>query len=492
MEDQKIFSLSTILNRVQSVFDNYMSGKNFWIRVEISKLNIDRKGHLYLELVESREGQTLAKCRATIWKRNANLIMEELGDSAMQVLKEGAEILCYCDVVFSPVFGFSINISQIDVAFSLGEVERKKRETLQQLQKLGLLEKNAQLNLPRVLQRIALIGSVGTSGHEDFVNQLHKNEYGFAYAVQFFDTRVQGLDAAKDITNCLKNLPHTAFDVVVILRGGGSKFDLEVFNDFGLAVEIANCPLPVFTGIGHETDSTVADFVAHTYFKTPSAVAAFIVEKTVQYYAEVLTLYKEIRTVYEQKMTRLNHQLDIVSREIKSEVVLKMRKEKNNLQIVSNQLVHDSKRMLSGGKESLKLKQQIVELKPKMVVQKANNKLKEQAQVIALLSSGVLQQKQSVLQLKAKMLKHRSREVIKKEQIKLDSLSSISALLNVENLLKKGLAVVAVDGVYIDDQTNIMTGSTIEIQTAHKIYQIVVSNSKEINRWNNLLTKMPQ
>ncbi|MDR2222813.1 MAG: exodeoxyribonuclease VII large subunit [Flavobacteriaceae bacterium] len=485
MENQKIFSLSTILNRVQTVFDDYMSGKSFWIRVEISKLNLDRKGHIYLELVESKEGFTLAKCRATIWKSNANLIIEELGDSVMQVLKEGSEILCCCEVVFSPIFGFSVNISKIDVAFSLGEVERRKRETLMQLQKQGLIDKNAKLRLPLVLQRIALIGSVGTAGHEDFINQLYTNEYGFSYAIQFFDTRVQGLDAAKELVSSLRSLPYKEFDVVVILRGGGSKFDLEVFNDLKLAVEIANCPLPILTGIGHETDSTVADFVAHTYFKTPSAVAAFIVERMVQYYGGVVACYRDIQYLYKQRITELRHQLTIVSREIKSEAIQQVRNEKSNLQVEANRLVHDVKRILSVAQENLRLKQQVVQLKPKIVSQRATVHLKEQIQVMALLTHGIAQQKQAELEMMSQVLRYQSKQVLKKEYIKLQTLEELPLLLDIENLLKKGLAIVTVDGVPIDEQTTILAGSTLEVQIANKIYQIIVSQGKEISRWNN-------
>lgn len=486
-EERKIFSLSTVLNRVQTVFDDYMSGKFFWIKVELSKVNFDRKGHLYLELIENKGGVTMAKCRGTIWKRNVDTILQALGDAQKDILKDGAEVLCCCEVVFSPVYGFSVNIVDIDLAYSLGEVERKKQATLEQLQKLGLLTQNAKLDLPIVIQRIALIGSVGTSGYQDFVHQLKHNQQQFVYHIHSFDCRVQGESAALEIGSQLQKINKDEFDVVVIIRGGGSKFDLDIFNDFDLASSIANSELCVLTGIGHETDSTVADFVAHSYFKTPSAVAAFIVERTLYYYANITSYYKDIVELCNRKRILSQHQLDITANAIKNKAIASIQIDKNRLQIATTKVLNEVRDRVSKEQHILSLASQVISYQPKVSTRKKQQELEERSRMIALLSKTVVQQQKQYSKANTDILKFYCKSSIKKERLHIEQIQDMLALFDVSTMLKKGFAIVRLNTKTVNEYTDIEEGDVLEIEVYNKVFEITVKNSKEIHKWKNLL-----
>lgn len=191
MPEKRIYSLSEVIGYIKNVIDERLAGKRMWLRAELSNINFHRSGHVYIDLVETAKNQTLAQCRATIWAMQLREIRQELGEDFPNIVKKGAEILCAGEVVFHPVFGLSINITGIDRSFSLGELERKKQESLAKLEAKGLLDLQQERPLPTVIQRIAVVGSPGTSGHADFLKMLKRNEHGFDFRVTDFPCQVQ-------------------------------------------------------------------------------------------------------------------------------------------------------------------------------------------------------------------------------------------------------------------------------------------------------------
>ncbi len=279
---EKIFALSAIGQSIQQMLDQKTGGKAFWIRAEISKVVAARSGHFYLDLVEEVKGRQQAKMRASIWKGTALKIQKDLGGEFEQVLQNGREIVCQAQVTFHPIHGFSLNIQSIDLGSMLGELERRKQATLATLRSEDALNRNKQW--PRALapQRILLIASPDTAGYCDFMAHIEDNEYGYALDVGVLPVAVQGVHAAAQITAAIKKADHiaslTAIDAVVILRGGGSALDLDVFNDLDLCRQIAASTQPVLTGIGHETDLAIADIVAQRNFKTPTDLADGLID----------------------------------------------------------------------------------------------------------------------------------------------------------------------------------------------------------------------
>jgi len=257
--------------------------KTYWIRAEISEISTNYSGHCYLELIEKPENSDTisAKVRATIWSSVNRMLSAYFETVTGQQLEKGLKILIKASVEFSELYGLSINILDIDPTYTIGEQERARREIIKQLEEDGVMEMNSMLELPLVSQRIAVISSQSAAGYGDFIHQLSSNSEGYTFECTLFPSVMQGQKTAESIIKALEAIfeHETEFDAVIIIRGGGSKTDLSWFDNYDLAVNIAQFPLPVISGIGHERDKSIADMVAHTSLKTPTAVAEFLIEQ---------------------------------------------------------------------------------------------------------------------------------------------------------------------------------------------------------------------
>ena len=276
---KKIYTLEEISGSLERMIEQFYGEKLFWIRAEISECRIAPSGHAYLNLIDANEQSVKAEMRAMIWKRALEGIRAELGNEFDPLMKAGTQIVFQAGVQYSKRFGISLNLIKIDLSSVLGDLEKKKQETIQRLRRDGLLTTNKEQNLPLVPQRIAVIGAPDSSGLQDFEKQLTDNEWGIDFRLTIIPVTVQGEKAVSEITEALQNIDPEQFEAVALLRGGGSKIDLDAFNQEQLCRAIANAPLSVLTGIGHETDFSVADMVAHTYLKTPTALAYFFLER---------------------------------------------------------------------------------------------------------------------------------------------------------------------------------------------------------------------
>lgn len=252
---------------------------SYWVVAEIGQMQTNQKGHCYLELVEKEDNQIKAKTRATIWSYTYRNLSTWFHGITGQSLKAGMKILFNATIQYHEVYGFSLNIRDIDAQYTLGERAIKRQEIINQLQEDGIFDMNKELILPTVPQRIAVISSETAAGFGDFMDQLNANEFGYNFDIELFNSTMQGDQAEGSIIASMhqvfEKIDH--FDLLVIIRGGGASLDLDCFDSYDLGTHIAQFPIPVITGIGHERDETIADMVAHTKMKTPTAVAEFII-----------------------------------------------------------------------------------------------------------------------------------------------------------------------------------------------------------------------
>lgn len=273
-------SLSELNNQIKSQLDDAFPAL-LWVKAEISELNNNRTGHCYLELVEVNEHtkEVMARCRAMIWSYTFRMLKPYFETTTGQIFSEGLKVLIQAKVEFHPVYGLSLNIRDIDPSYTMGDMARKRREIILQLEEDGVLDMNKELELPVVPQRIAIVSSPTAAGLQDFQNQLANNAYHIHFYTKLFPAIMQGKDAAASIMIALEQIfqYEDFFDVVVIIRGGGAQIDLASFDDYELAYHITQLPIPVITGIGHDKDETAVDLVAHTKLKTPTAVAEFLI-----------------------------------------------------------------------------------------------------------------------------------------------------------------------------------------------------------------------
>ncbi|MBQ1173750.1 MAG: exodeoxyribonuclease VII large subunit [Alistipes sp.] len=251
-----------------------------WISAEISELKVNRSGHCYLNLVEkgATDGAPRAEARAVIWK-SAYLPMASMFEAATgATLRAGLRVLVRVVVTYHEIYGFSLQIIDIDPRYTLGEIERRRRETIARLQQDGVWDMNRELELPRPTLRIAIVSSDTAAGYQDFMNELGRSTYRFQTTL--FRSLMQGDAAEESIVAALRDIAQREedFDVVAIIRGGGSTSDLALFDSYLIASYVAQFPLPIFSGIGHDKDVSVVDMVAHTSLKTPTAVATKLIE----------------------------------------------------------------------------------------------------------------------------------------------------------------------------------------------------------------------
>ena len=251
----------------------------YWVQAEIAELRVNR--HCYMELVqkESRGGGIVAKARAQVWANRWAFIKPMFEQMTGQTLAAGMQVMLKVEVTFHELYGYSLNVTDIDPSYTLGDIARYRQEILRRLAEEGIETMNKELPLPRLLQRIAVISSASAAGYGDFCNQLNNNQRGLAFRTELFQAVMQGNEVESSVVSALNRIAKQLdeWDVVVIIRGGGATSDLQGFDSLLLAENVAQFPLPIITGIGHERDDTVIDLIAHTRVKTPTAAAEFLI-----------------------------------------------------------------------------------------------------------------------------------------------------------------------------------------------------------------------
>jgi exodeoxyribonuclease VII large subunit len=278
MGNRKPLSLFELNNIIKDAI-SYSLPDTYWVIAEIADIKLNQRGHCYLELVEKEESRTVAQLKANIWAYEYRKLSLKFKTATSESLRPGMKVLLLVGVTFHEVYGLSLNVKDIDPAYTMGEMALKKREVIERLTKEGIIALNKGLSLPVVPQRIAVISSPTAAGYGDFFDHLDSNPYGYRFKHILFPALMQGAEAEQSVISALGKVSQKAdlFDVLVIVRGGGSVIDLNCFDSYGIASQVAKFPLPVITGIGHEKDDTVVDMTAHTKLKTPTAVAEFLI-----------------------------------------------------------------------------------------------------------------------------------------------------------------------------------------------------------------------
>ena len=297
-----IFPLSAVTRRIQQLLAE-ASLKSFWIRAEITS-GRRKGGSFYCDLTEAdNQGQVIARLRCTIWPRDLKRIEERFAARAVELqLADGTAAIFCCQLQYSPQYGLSLKVIDADPAFALGELEQRKREILEGLKKDGLLDLNSQQELPAVPLRIGVVTSANSAACADFIQTLRLS--GYRFELQLADAVVQGMAAEQSVLKALERLSVLDCDLVAVIRGGGSKTDLSWLDNDRIARAISAQTCPVWTGIGHEIDTSVLDYVAHQSFKTPTAVAEELMARCVQADRFLDEGRERLKTVWTYRLTR--------------------------------------------------------------------------------------------------------------------------------------------------------------------------------------------
>jgi exodeoxyribonuclease VII large subunit len=292
----------------------------YWIDAELSEVHENRNGICYVEFIQNdeRNGKCVAKARGIIWQQNYGLLKHYFEDTTGQTFTSGIKVRVQVSITFHEVYGYSLNVLQIDPTYTLGDMALRRQQILRKLEQEGVINLNRELPFPLLPQRIAVISSDTAAGYGDFCNQLQQNERGFYFQTELFQAIMQGTQTEQSVLLALQKVDERIdeFDVLVIIRGGGSTSDLSSFDNYLIAASLAQFRLPVITGIGHERDETVLDRVACKSVKTPTAVAALLIDRVEEAYEHLWTmangLYEKINTlllIEQQRLYRLSTQI---------------------------------------------------------------------------------------------------------------------------------------------------------------------------------------
>ena len=429
--------------------------REYWVEAEISELR-EVRGHCYIDLIEKAEGtntpvaRASAKCWANTWSTVGPLFEKVTG----QRLHTGMKVLMLVGANFHPAYGFSWIISDIDPTYTLGDMARKRQAIIDQLKREGVFDMQKELEMPLFCQHIAVISSANAAGYGDFVNQLESNAYGFKFVTQLFPATMQGEGVEQSIIDALNkiyasmssphpstlnpppstfNPPPSTFDCVVIIRGGGATSDLSGFDTLALAENVAQFPLPVITGIGHERDESVLDMISHTRVKTPTAAAAFLIENLKRVWDYLQDAQTMLAANAKQRMETEQMRLMRASEKIPSLFSLVREKEEHRLDRVLQKIINAAQQGVSNNSHKIDIME---------------------GNMLPLASRLLMEQK------------HR-----------LQMLEQRALALDPVLLLKRGYSITTHNGIVVRDASQLKPGDVLETRVEKGIVQSEVCNT---------------
>jgi exodeoxyribonuclease VII large subunit len=455
MTEIKHIKLSELTTNVQNVINDSFGSRFFWVIAEISghKLYANEDRH-YFEFIEKNEGSKdpVAKVRGVSWRSGSQTI-RSFEQNTGQKFTDGLEVLAKVKVEFHQSYGFSLVLHDIDLSFTLGNIEKQRQATLLKLvtdnpdtiRKIGedYVTKNKEIKLPAIIQRIAVIGSHNSEGYTDFHHTLSNNQFNYKFSVDIYHSSVQGGEAEKELINKLISIYQSEkkYDCTVIIRGGGAKSDFLVFNAYGLSRAVARFPIPVITGVGHQKDVSIVDLMANTNTKTPTKAAEFIIAKNRQFEDNITVLQKQIVIKAQQRISvalKIINQTNIVVIN-KSRTLINIYKD--NLVGFNQILVNKTHSIIYNKKTALVSLLNQLTTRPLMITSHRLLDLNNQLSNLKIFTRKYLINKRGYLGHDESMIK----------------------ALSPKNILKRGFAIISYKGTVLKDSERLSTGDEIII-----------------------------
>ena len=382
MDSYSLFELNEYIKRVIAL--NF--AEPIWVHAEISQIN-ENRGQYYLNLVEKEADgeQVIAQSAAVIWYKNMLFLKKKLGKVLDSLLVDGTQVRVKVRVDHHERYGMKLVIEDIDPKYTIGQLELARQAIIEKLEKKGLIELNGDILLPTVLQKIAIISSETAAGYKDFLAQLEQNPYGYAFDLKLFPAAMQGHKTRTEVTRAIKAANAAGeYDCIALIRGGGSKMDLSGFDDYEIGAAIAGSDIPVITGIGHQIDNTVADIVAHTSIKTPTAVADFLIEHNSDFEGALLGLEGHIYQLSTHIIQRERMQLVQIENAITHAVRMDILELNLSIKNIEEALQASTRRLLANSDLQLnQIEQSLNILDPQNILQRGFAAIKQQGKYIS-------------------------------------------------------------------------------------------------------------
>ena len=454
MQEISYIKLSELTRKIEQVIRNNFSDF-YWVVAEISghKFYANSDRH-YFDLVEKIEGSNVeaAKVKGKSWvEGSANIKLFE--HATGQIFENGLQVLIKVKVEYHSIFGLSVTLIDIDQSFTLGNLEKQRRQTLERLVNENpevisfngeeYITANKLLPLNCVIQEIALIGSHNSEGYFDFIHTLEENKFGYRFRIDNYFSAVQGGEAERELVNTLIAVYSSKkkYDCVVIIRGGGAKTDFLVFDTYSLARAVARFPVPVFTGIGHHKDVSIVDMMAHTSTKTPTKTAESIISHNHTFEEKILHLQKSV-------IIKTQQLLGSSYREINQ---------------LNSAIINLSRSLLSEEKDSLQIQKQNILQKSNAILTEAGNSLTKISHELSSRPRSLLSKKKSEINFIASGIRSFSTKLVSVQKSNLNHYSAMVRLMSPENILKKGFAIISVDDKITHDAEKIEEGKEIRV-----------------------------
>ena len=350
---QQAYTLRQLNLMVHDAIEAELSDE-YWVQAELAECR-ESRGHCYMELVEKEElsNTPIARASAKCWKTTWNVVRPHFERTTGQPLHAGMKVLLRVYPQFHEAYGFSWIVTDIDPTYTIGDLARRRQEIIRQLKEEGVFDLQRELRLPLFCQRIAVISSETAAGYGDFCRQLEENSYGFRFSVTLFPAIMQGEQVEQSIIHALEQIwskASSSYDAVIIIRGGGATADLSGFDTLALAENVAQFPIPIITGIGHDRDESILDMVAHQRVKTPTAAATLLIDNLKQVADRIADVRQRIPTLAVHAITDHQHRLELLKNRLPVAIERRLTAQRHRLENLSIQLQgYDPQRLLSRG-----------------------------------------------------------------------------------------------------------------------------------------------
>jgi len=457
---RKIFTLTKLNEALEHHFMQEFGVKNFWVTAEIVKIN-QKGGNFYLELADSVNSVKTAQMSAYIWAMQFQELSKSLGEEIRTILVAGNKVLFQLKIEFHKVYGLKLNILHVDPSYSYGEIERIKKENIETLKREGLFGLQKEIHLPILAKRIAVIGSPETSGYRDFMDTLFKNNAYRNFKVKVFPSSVQGDRSVSELINAIQKAQEYDVDVIVIVRGGGGKMDLHVFNDLELCRTICRSRLPILTGIGHESDEVVADLVANTPTITPTAAAKFLFMRIYTFSKDVLECFDAVKGL---SFFQVSNAID------------EFRHAHNYLVLYARELLNSSKHLLQQSSHAvqrgllflLSQERSDVELRLEKIANLALNRIRLTKDV--------------ELSNRIERVELLAMNSIERNLADVNNLEELFHLLNPEKLLKSGYTISTLGDKDLMECMQGIVGKELKTLTTHSLVTSTITKQEKITK----------
>lgn len=483
IESKQIFSLFEVARSIQkTIAERYRSA--YWIKAEMMKLNhYIHSGHCYPDLVEKKDGKIIAQIRANIWKEDFIRINQRFEQVIKEPLKDGIKILFLANITYHAEYGISLHITDIDPAFTLGDLEREKQETIKRLITEGIFNHNKNLKFPLLPKRIAIISVESSKGYADFLNVINKakQQWGYSFFHFLFPSLLQGDKAVETIIsqlNRIKKVIHH-FDIVTIIRGGGGDIGLSCYNNYLLAKEIALFPIPVLSGIGHATNETAAEMVAHTNAITPTKLAEILIQGFHNFAipvqkAEEKIKDKAVRTLFDE-WNQFNSQI----KHFRSVTTINIHKNKAALNHVMSNFKMMTKFMIIQALETIEKSKYRIHKRIDHTSDKEKGKLNS---LIIQMEKGIENtSRKNLISIGQEIhkIKISSRNLTQNYDWKIKNIEKLIEILNPYNVMKRGYSITKINGKSIQSIEGLNEGDTVETIVAEGSFESKIEKIKK-------------